>query len=415
MLKKVYISSTYKDLVEYRDAIRDMFQFKGLQDEYSLVSMEGYLSESGKRAIDVCLADVRAADIYILILAKRYGSVVEGTGISYTEAEYNEAVKSATNNPMYKIFVFYSNEEIEAQDFAKSGLENTGLENFYNSVMKNSACFIYPFTTPDNLCKQILLTFNYNFKVPSGLSDYKEALMLIDRNDQSYSFSKSVKRNTNSFYFTSVYENSPNDFLERLFDLEMGGKYRKCRLELGQFNTVDAAKFREIFIAELTSQWLSGDMEGYAFNDGDKLFLSIEINSSEINSDSKIEYLKKVLLEFLPLYLTKEGKPTNNRVFFIFYTYLAEENSVNTKFEALIKSLLDSPGLSGSLLAINPLNDITKTDTWNWLETFIKRHDFDEDEVVELLQINSNPFKKLKMKEVNRLIKGWIKTNLFNN
>ena len=415
MLKKVYISSTYKDLVEYRDAIRDMFQFKGLQDEYSLVSMEGYLSESGKRAIDVCLADVRATDIYILILAKRYGSVVEGTGISYTETEYNEAVKSATNNPMYKIFVFYSNEEIEAQDFAKSGLENTGLENFYNSVMKNSACFIYPFTTPDNLCKQILLTFNYNFKVPSGLSDYKEALMLIDRNDQSYSFSKSVKRNTNSFYFTSVYENSPNDFLERLFDLEMGGKYRKCRLELGQFNTVDAAKFREIFIAELTSQWLSGDMEGYAFNDGDKLFLSIEINSSEINSDSKIEYLKKVLLEFLPLYLTKEGKPTNNRVFFIFYTYLAEENSVNTKFEALIKSLLDSPGLSGSLLAINPLNDITKTDTWNWLETFIKRHDFDEDEVVELLQINSNPFKKLKMKEVNRLIKGWIKTNLFNN
>ena len=415
MLKKVYISSTYKDLVEYRDAIRDMFQFKGLQDEYSLVSMEGYLSESGKRAIDVCIADVRAADIYILILAKRYGSVVEGTGISYTEAEYNEAVKSATNNPMYKIFVFYSNEEIEAQDFAKSGLENTGLENFYNSVMKNSACFIYPFTTPDNLCKQILLTFNYNFKVPSGLSDYKEALMLIDRNDQSYSFSKSVKRNTNSFYFTSVYENSPNDFLERLFDLEMGGKYRKCRLELGQFNTVDAAKFREIFIAELTSQWLSGDMEGYAFNDGDKFFLSIEINSSEINSDSKIEYLKKVLLEFLPLYLTKEGKPTNNRVFFIFYTYLAEENSVNTKFEALIKSLLDSPGLSGSLLAINPLNDITKTDTWNWLETFIKRHDFDEDEVVELLQINSNPFKKLKMKEVNRLIKGWIKTNLFNN
>ena len=415
MLKKVYISSTYKDLVEYRDAIRDMFQFKGLQDEYSLVSMEGYVSESGKRAIEVCLADVREADIYILILAKRYGSVVDGTGISYTETEYNEAVRSATNNPMYKIFVFYSNEEIESQDFAKSGLENPGLENFYGRVMKNSACFIYPFTTPDNLCKQILLTFNFNFKEPSGLSDYKDALMLIDRNEQSYSFSKSVKRNTNSFYFTSVYENSPNDFLERLFDLEMGGKYRKCRLELGQFNTVDAAKFREIFIAELTSQWLSGDMDGYAFKDEDKLFLSIEINSSEINSDSKIEYLKKVLLEFLPLYLTKDGQATNNRVFFIFYTYLAGENPVNIKFESLIKSLLESPGLSGSLVAINPLNDITKTDAWNWLETFIKRHDFDEDDVVELLQIDDNPFKKLKMKEVNRLIKGWIKKNLFNN
>ncbi len=415
MLKKVYISSTYKDLTVYREAIRDMFQYKGLQDEFTLVSMEGYVSENAKRAIDVCLEDVRKADIYILILAKRYGSIVEGTGISYTESEYNEALKVAQQNPLYKIFVFYSNEEIEKEDFNKMPeLQNADLQNFYNSALKNSASFIYPFTTPDNLCKQILLTLNYNFKKPTGITDYKDALMLINRNEQSYSFSKSVKKNANSFYFSSVYENNPNDFLERLYDLEMGGKYRKCRLELAQFNTVSIEKFKEIFIAELSSQW-AADISEYKFINEDKLFLSIEINSIEINSAIKLDFLNQLLTAFLPSFLTKDGVTTSNRVIFIFYTYLANENPANEKFDAFIKSLTTSLNLPGGLYAIDPLDDITKTDTWNWLDVFIKSHTFDQDEVVELLQISDNPFKKLKMKEVNRLIKSWLKTNLFNN
>jgi Domain of unknown function (DUF4062) len=415
MLKKVYISSTYKDLIVYRNGIRDMFLSKGLQNEYTLVGMEGYVSESGKKAIEVCLADVREADIYILILAKRYGSVVEGTGISYTETEYNEAIKMLQKNPGYKIFVFYSSDEIEHEDFAGvANLQNPGLENFYNSVLKNSAAFIYPFTNPDNLCKQLLLTFNYNFKKPDSFSDYKEALMLIDRNVQSYSFSRSVKKNSNSFYFTSVYENSPNDFLERLYDLEMGGTYRKCRMDLAQFNTLTPDKFKEIFIAELSLQWTK-DMAEYIFEKEDKFFLSIEINSVEINSAAKLDHLSLVLKEFLPAYLTHDGKHTSNRLFFIFYTYQAAETPGNEKFDAFIKTLTDAAALPVSFSALNPLEDITKTDTSNWLEVFVKSHNFDEDDVDNMLQVADNPFKKFKMKEVNRLIKTWLKNNLFNN
>jgi Domain of unknown function (DUF4062) len=415
MLKKVYISSTYKDLIVYRNGIRDMFLSKGLQNEYTLVGMEGYVSESGKKAIEVCLADVREADIYILILAKRYGSVVEGTGISYTETEYNEAIKMLQKNPGYKIFVFYSSDEIEHEDFAGvANLQNPGLENFYNSVLKNSAAFIYPFTNPDNLCKQLLLTFNYNFKKPDSFSDYKEALMLIDRNVQSYSFSRSVKKNSNSFYFTSVYENSPNDFLERLYDLEMGGTYRKCRMDLAQFNTLTPDKFKEIFIAELSLQWTK-DMAEYIFEKEDKFFLSIEINSVEINSAAKLDHLSLVLKEFLPAYLTHDGKHTSNRLFFIFYTYQAAETPGNEKFDAFIKTLTDAAALPVSFSALNPLEDITKTDTSNWLEVFVKSHNFDEDDVDNMLQVADNPFKKFKMKEVNRLIKTWLKSNLFNN
>ena len=162
--KKVYISSTYKDLVSYRDAIRNMFLFKGLQEEYTLVSMEGYVAENKMRAINVCLDDVREADIYLLILAKKYGSIVANTGKSYTETEYDEAVKMAHTNTLYKIFVFYSDDDYEKDDFSETiGLDNPALENFYKTALNNNACFTSPFTTPDNLCKQILLTFNYNF------------------------------------------------------------------------------------------------------------------------------------------------------------------------------------------------------------------------------------------------------------
>lgn len=415
MQKIVYISSTYKDLVAYRSAIRDMFLSKGLNEEYDLVGMEGYVAENGKRAIDVCLEDVRAADIYILILAKRYGSVVEGTGISYTETEYNEALHMKAKNPNYKIFVFYSNDEMEQEDFATvKKLGNDNLEKFYTSVLNNSASFINPFTNPDNLCKQILLTFSYNFKAPASYSDFKDALMLIDRNEQSYSFSKSVRRNNNSFCFSSVYDNSPNDFLERLYDLEMAGKYRKCRIDLGQFSSTVYEKFRETFIAELTSQW-GKDISDYIFGEADKLFLSVEINSVEVNSDVKMEFINKVLAEFLPHFLTAGGKSTSQRVFFIFYTYLAAENAVNEKFDALIESLIKTVRVNGCLAAINQLNDITKTDARNWLDVFVKSHSFNEDDVDEMLQVQDNPFKKFKMKEMNRHIKNWMKTNLFTN
>jgi len=393
-----------------------MFLSKGLQEDFDLVSMEGYVSESGKKAIEVCLEDVRNADIYILILAKRYGSLIEGKNISYTEAEYDEAVFTAGKNPQYKIFVFYSNEETEAVDFGEAkNIESIGLDNFYNKAMQQNACFINSFTTPDNLCKQILLTFMHSFTKPSVKNDYKEALMLINRNDQSYAFLKSIKKNSNAFYFTSVYENSPNDFLERLYDFEMGGRLRKCRIDLGQFDNTVYEKFKETFKGELSKQW-SDDQEEYVYDADDKLFLSLEINSIQVKNDIKLDYIEKVLTEFLPKFLTTDGNnTTGNRVFFIFYTYTQDEDPMNSKFEKLLANLKNTVKISSGFNAINSLNDVTKTDARNWLETFFREREFDEDEVDEILQVGNQPFKTFKMKEISKIFKKWIKENFTNS
>ncbi len=397
----------------YRDAIRDMFMSKGLQEEYDLISMEGYVSESGKKAIDVCLQDVRNADIYILILAKRYGSLVEGKNISYTEAEYDEAVFTATKNPHYKIFVFYSNEETEAVDFGSAQkVDKLNLENFYNKALQQNAAFINPFSTPDNLCKQILLSFIHNFKSPSGGTDFKEALLLMNRNDLSYDFLKSVKKNSNSFFFTSVYENSPNDFIERLYDFELGGKYRKCRIDLAKFNTINYEKFKKKFTGELSSQW-ADDQEGYVYDADDRLFLSVEVNSYEAKNNIKLDFIEKVLVEFLPKFLTSDGSNTTaSRVFFIFYTYKNDEEPENAKYEMLLSNLQGTVKVSSPFNDFDSLNDITRTDVRNWLDAFIKQKQFNENEIDKMLKAENEPFKTFKMKEIIELMNNWIKENL---
>ena len=412
MHKKVYISSTYKDLVPYRDAIRDMFQHKGLQEEYLVIGMEGYVSENGKKPIEVCLEDVREVDIYILILAQRYGSIVEGEGISYTEMEYREARRMQAANPNYTIFVFWSEADNEEDDFENAqGPENLALEQFYESAKSENASFIHPFTTPDNLCKQILLTFNYNFKKPSSLNDYREALLLVDRVHQSYKFSRQIRQRVNSFYFSSLYQNFPNDFIERIYSLEMGGSYNKCNLELGQINQITPAKFKVAFYDHLSSQW-GKERATRTFNYSEKLFLSIELNSVQIQSDVKLEHLHAVLLDLLPNFLMQDANTSSNNVFVLFYSYVPTDEAGIKKFDAFTKKLIKDLNIPGCLIPISELNDITKTDVRNWLENFIRSHKFDQHDLDELLDVGDNPFANFKMSKVNKSIKDWLKENM---
>lgn len=83
---RVYVSSTYQDLKECRQAIRSALQRMGLDD----IAMEIYTAGE-ERPVDRCLDDVRSADIYVGVLAWRYGFVPAGEEISITEMEYRAA------------------------------------------------------------------------------------------------------------------------------------------------------------------------------------------------------------------------------------------------------------------------------------------------------------------------------------
>ena len=85
---QVFISSTYKDLIEERKQVLQVL----LKADCIPAGMENFVATDDeqfnviKNVIDLC-------DYYILILGRRYGSINARTGISYTEMEYNYAIE----------------------------------------------------------------------------------------------------------------------------------------------------------------------------------------------------------------------------------------------------------------------------------------------------------------------------------
>ncbi len=103
---QVFISSTYTDLIEERKKVQEIL----LMADCIPAGMEAFVAANDeqfeviKKVIDLC-------DYYVLIIGKRYGSINQATGISYTEMEYDYAVSQ--NIP---VLVFSIDENIELQE-----------------------------------------------------------------------------------------------------------------------------------------------------------------------------------------------------------------------------------------------------------------------------------------------------------
>lgn len=83
---QVFISSTYADLKEERRKILDIL----LMADCIPAGMEAFVA-SDVEQFEVIKKVIELCDYYILIIGKRYGSISEQTGLSYTEMEYEYA------------------------------------------------------------------------------------------------------------------------------------------------------------------------------------------------------------------------------------------------------------------------------------------------------------------------------------
>lgn len=88
---KVYISSTYQDLIEHRAAVDRTLRRMG----HDVIGMEQYVAE-GSKPVERCRADVGSADAFVIIVAWRFGYVPEpppanGERRSITQIELDEA------------------------------------------------------------------------------------------------------------------------------------------------------------------------------------------------------------------------------------------------------------------------------------------------------------------------------------
>ena len=126
---QVFISSTYKDLIEERKQVLQVL----LKADCIPAGMENFVATDDeqfnviKNVIDLC-------DYYILILGRRYGSINARTGISYTEMEYNYAIERGI--PVLVLSIGYS-AEIDPEKVEKDPIKNGKLAEFKNRAMNN--------------------------------------------------------------------------------------------------------------------------------------------------------------------------------------------------------------------------------------------------------------------------------------
>jgi Domain of unknown function (DUF4062) len=99
---RIYVSSSYRDLSEYRAALLEVLG----RLKHTAVAMENYVSEA-QIPVEKCLTDVAGCDLYIGLFAWRYGQVQENSGRSITELEYRTAL-----DRRIPVLIFLLHEEV---------------------------------------------------------------------------------------------------------------------------------------------------------------------------------------------------------------------------------------------------------------------------------------------------------------
>lgn len=94
----IFISSTYEDLIPYRNEVNRVLN----RLEQIVKGME-YFGSNPQDSLSVCLSQLKECKLCISIIGMRYGSIDDKTGLSYTQLEYNEAIKQGIPTLIYII------------------------------------------------------------------------------------------------------------------------------------------------------------------------------------------------------------------------------------------------------------------------------------------------------------------------
>lgn len=141
----IFISSTYEDMVPYREEI----QRNLIRLEQIIKGME-YFGSNPQDSLTVCLSQVRECKLFIGVLGMRYGSIDDGSGLSYSQMEYNEAIK---NKIPTLIYIMSEDQPIPAK-YVDMGEKAEKLAEFKKLLKKQHTVSF--FTSPDDLGKKIV-------------------------------------------------------------------------------------------------------------------------------------------------------------------------------------------------------------------------------------------------------------------
>ena len=146
-IRKVFLSSTSRELAEHRGKVIDALQ---RLDGWDVIHMERFGARAWD-ADDFCLKKVRECDVFVGIAGFCYGSVHNPSGKSYTEREYDEAVRIPKPRLMY---VAPDDFEVKAKVLLADG--NTDRQAAFREVI-DSQQIRDEFESPENLAKRVVV------------------------------------------------------------------------------------------------------------------------------------------------------------------------------------------------------------------------------------------------------------------
>lgn len=134
---QVFISSTYTDLIEERKKVQEIL----LMADCIPAGMEAFVAANDEQ-FDVIKKVIDLCDYYVLIIGKRYGSINQSTGLSYTEMEYDYALSQGIPVLVFAIDdgVKLSQEKTEPDEKIRQKLKlfkEKAMKNRLASIWKN--------------------------------------------------------------------------------------------------------------------------------------------------------------------------------------------------------------------------------------------------------------------------------------
>jgi hypothetical protein len=151
---QVFLSSTYEDLKEERaEVIKAM-----LSRNYIPVGME-YFPAADDDQMTIIKELIDDCDYYVVILGGRYGSIEPKSGKSYTQLEYEYAVKKEV--PI-SAFYFKNKDDLAVFKTDKNQKKAEKLISFEKLVISRSTC--QSWSNADNLASSVSLSLDYQIK-----------------------------------------------------------------------------------------------------------------------------------------------------------------------------------------------------------------------------------------------------------
>lgn len=189
---QVFVSSTYKDLLEERQAAVAAI----LKAGHIPAGMELF-NAGDKSQLDTIKRWIDESDVYMLILGGRYGSIEPESGKSYTEVEYDYAIEVA--KPTFSVVMAEEFLEEKLKQFGSSVIERENSDLyllFRKRVLKYISTFFWDVKDIKLAIHESLADFSANPKLHGWVSasDLEDTSILHDELRQLRAENETLKK-----------------------------------------------------------------------------------------------------------------------------------------------------------------------------------------------------------------------------